>query len=268
MRAAAAQAERGEKSAPARRPPAPAARRAGPRRRAEPLNQAVKPIARGAPATLADDVDDVRRGHGSRCGAWQPSRRAGWRVSTSIPSSSFTAPLNVIDRRAISVSTQSRYKSSRCDLPLGATMNWKATPALVAAATLLAACQTTDFLPGGPVMGWAKSGTSRAQRRLAYDDCVLKATAVAQVPYSGYPEGADSISTVPRFEPTPEFHIENSSRGLWRQRRSVRGASWPSPRGRWGRIIQSRSLLQIKPLYPATLRNGLHGKERLCFDQD
>ncbi len=87
-------------------------------------------------------------------------------------------------------------------------MNWKATPALVAAATLLAACQTTDFLPGGPVMGWAKSGTSRAQRRLAYDDCVLKATAVAQVPYSGYPEGADSISTVPRFEPTPEFHIE------------------------------------------------------------
>ena len=103
---------------------------------------------------------------------------------------------------------------SRRSCAVGATMNWKAALALVAVVSLLAACQTTNFVPGGPVMGWAKSGTSRAQRRLAYDDCVLKATAVAQVgypdpvPYTGYPAGVDSIPTAPRFEPTPEMHIE------------------------------------------------------------
>ncbi len=132
-----------------------------------------------------------------RRGAWQPSLHG---------------PLNVIDRCAISVSTQSHYELSRRNLPLGATMNWKAALALVAVASLLAACQTTNFMPGGPVMGWAKSGTSRAQRRLAYDDCVLKATAVAQVgfpdpvPYTGYPESAGA--PLYRFEPTPEFHVE------------------------------------------------------------
>jgi hypothetical protein len=41
---------------------------------------------------------------------------------------------------------------------------------------------------------------------LEYDDCVLKAMGVAQVPYSGYPESATPEQ--PRFEPTPEIHIE------------------------------------------------------------
>ena len=80
-------------------------------------------------------------------------------------------------------------------------MSWKVPLALMTAAPLLAACQTNGFVPGGPVTAWVKSGTTRAQRHLGYEECVLEAAGVAQVPYEGVPQ------LVPQFEPTPSISV-------------------------------------------------------------
>jgi hypothetical protein len=92
-------------------------------------------------------------------------------------------------------------------------MNWRAPLALITAAPLLAACQTTTgFVPGGPVTAWVKSGTTRAQRHLEYEECLLEAgqkiqpaMIVDQVPYTGVP---DTIQQVPDFSPTPAIHVD------------------------------------------------------------
>ena len=54
-------------------------------------------------------------------------------------------------------------------------MNWKSRLIIIISGSLVSACQTTGFVPGGPATSWGKTGTTRAQRHLDYEECGLEA---------------------------------------------------------------------------------------------
>lgn len=56
----------------------------------------------------------------------------------------------------------------------------KAIAILAGVALLATGCQTMGFVPGGPTAVWSKAGTTRAQRRMDFEECVLAAAQAIQ----------------------------------------------------------------------------------------
>lgn len=52
-------------------------------------------------------------------------------------------------------------------------MNWKIALAVAGVATIIAGCATNGFVPGGPTTTFSKPDTTRAQRRLDWEECLL-----------------------------------------------------------------------------------------------